>query len=81
MADLKIPIHTEFIELNQLLKLAGLASSGGAGKALVAAGGIRVDNKEELRKTAKIRVGQVVRAGDVRIRVVAAKPGAVAPPA
>ena len=40
----------------------------------LAAGGIRVNNKEELRKTAKIRPGQRVQAGDVRIRVVAASP-------
>ena len=80
MPDLKVPIHTEYIELNQLLKLAGLVDSGGAGKALVAAGGIWVNNKEELRKTAKIRPGQMVRAGDVRIRVVVAKPGPDTPP-
>ena len=80
MPDLKVPIHTEYIELNQLLKLAGLVDSGGAGKALVAAGAIRVNNKEELRKTAKIRPGQMVRAGDVRIRVVVAKPGPDTPP-
>ena len=46
MPTIKIPITTDFIELNQLLKLAGLASSGGGGKALVAAGGITVDGAE-----------------------------------
>ena len=79
MSDVKVVIHTEFIELNQLLKLAGVVDSGGAGKALVAAGGVRVNNKEELRKTAKIRPGQRVQAGEVRIRVVAAKSVADAP--
>lgn len=72
MPTIKIPITTDFIELNQLLKLAGLASSGGAGKALVAAGGISVDGAAELRKTAKIRAGQVVKCGEARIRVIAA---------
>jgi ribosome-associated protein len=80
MADKKIEITTEFIELNQLLKIAGLAASGGAGKALVAMGGIRVDKKEELRKTAKIRPGQVVQVGDLRLRVVAAKTAGAEPP-
>ena len=72
MPTIKIPITTDYIELNQLLKLAGLASSGGGGKALVAAGGITVDGAAELRKTAKIHAGQVVMAGEARIRVIAA---------
>lgn len=59
----------EFIELHQLLKLSGLVDSGGAGKALVTTGAVKVDGKKELRKTAKIRAGQVVTVGDVRIRV------------
>jgi len=50
------------VELNQLLKLAGLAASGGEGKALVAAGGVRVDGRPEARKTAKIHAGQTVTA-------------------
>lgn len=60
----------EFVELNQLLKLSGLCESGGAGKNIVASGDVRVDGKPELRKTAKIRAGQVVELGDVRITVV-----------
>ena len=59
----------DFVELNQLLKLAGLADSGGAGKALVASGAVRVDGVVELRKTAKIRAGQVVDAAGAHIRV------------
>jgi ribosome-associated protein len=59
----------EFVELNQLLKLAGLCDSGGAGKNMVASGVVSVDGKKELRKTAKIRAGQVVGVGDVRITV------------
>ena len=62
----------EFVELNQLLKLAGLCDSGGAGKQLVAAGAVRVDGVLETRKTAKIRDGQRVRVGDVEVRVQAA---------
>ena len=50
----------EYVELNQLLKLAGLCDSGGAGKALVADGQVRVDGVVELRKTCKIRAGQQV---------------------
>ena len=38
-------LEGEYVELNQLLKLAGLCDSGGAGKALVAAGEVRVDGE------------------------------------
>jgi len=70
-------LNREFVQLNQLLKLTGLADSGGAGKALVANGGVCVDGNVELRKTCKIRIGQVVTLGEVEIRVVAgeAPPG------
>jgi ribosome-associated protein len=72
MQQIEFCLNREFVQLNQLLKLTGLCDSGGAGKALVAAGGVSVDGNMELRKTCKIRVGQAVRLGDVEIRVVAA---------
>jgi len=72
MPKIEFRLNREFVQLNQLLKLTGLCDSGGAGKALVAGGGVSVDESVELRKTCKIRVGQVVRLGDVEIRVVAA---------
>jgi len=37
------PLDREFIALNDLLKLAGVCDSGGAGKALVVAGEVSVD--------------------------------------
>ncbi|HNV79310.1 MAG TPA: RNA-binding S4 domain-containing protein [Thermomonas sp.] len=72
MQTLDFELDRDFIELNQLLKLAGLCDSGGAGKQLVASGVVRVDGATELRKTAKIRAGQQVQLDDVLIRVVAA---------
>lgn len=63
-------LDREFVELNQLLKLTGIADSGGQGKAIVAAGEVRVDGVQELRKTAKIRAGQIVELEGVRIRVI-----------
>ena len=65
-------LDRDFVELNQLLKLAGLCDSGGAGKQLVASGAVSVDGQREQRKTAKIRAGQAVQVGDVEIRVQAA---------
>ena len=72
MQQIEFSLNREFVQLNQLLKLTGLCDSGGAGKALVAGGGVLVDGIAESRKTCKIRVGQVVRLGDVEIRVVTA---------
>jgi ribosome-associated protein len=69
MQNLTFDLAGEFVELNQLLKLSGLVDSGGAGKNMVASGVVKVDGKKELRKTAKIRAGQVVLVGDVRISV------------
>jgi ribosome-associated protein len=69
MPRIDFQLESDFIELNQLLKLAGLCDSGGAGKALVASGAVRVDGVVELRKTCKIRAGQLVEIGDVRIDV------------
>lgn len=72
MPNIDFELDRDFVELNQLLKLAGLCESGGAGKQLVASGAVRVDGAVELRKTAKIRAGQRVRVGEVEIRVTAA---------
>jgi ribosome-associated protein len=63
-------LRGEYIELNQLLKLAGVCESGGQGKQLVAEGLVMVDGHVELRKTCKIRPGQVVRFQDLEIEVV-----------
>ncbi|HZW21617.1 RNA-binding S4 domain-containing protein [Noviherbaspirillum sp.] len=69
MQILDFHLDGEYVELNQLLKLVGVCDSGGAGKAIVASGDVSVDGKQELRKTAKIRTGQTVTIGDIRIRV------------
>jgi len=63
----------EYVELHALLKLSGVCDSGGAGKMLVAAGAVTVDGQVELRKTCKIRAGQVVGVSDMRITVRAAE--------
>jgi ribosome-associated protein len=68
---IRFELEGDFVELNQLLKLAGLCDSGGAGKALVASGAVLVDGSVELRKTCKIRAGQSVRVGAVEIEIVA----------
>jgi ribosome-associated protein len=69
MERIDFELEGEYVELNQLLKLTGVCDSGGAGKALVASGAVRVDGVVELRKTCKIRAGQQVRTGDLDIRL------------
>ncbi|HEX2604328.1 MAG TPA: RNA-binding S4 domain-containing protein [Oxalicibacterium sp.] len=69
MQTIEFTLNGEYVELNQLLKLAGICDSGGAGKMLVASGDVKVDGRTELRKTCKIRAGQVVALGDLRIKV------------
>ena len=73
MQKLDFNLNGEYIELHSLLKATGVCDSGGAGKAIVAAGEVSVDGKVELRKACKIRAGQVVTLGDVRINVLAAE--------
>ncbi len=67
--NLLFDLSTDYIELCNLLKLTGLADSGGRGKAMVAEGLVTVDGVIEHRKTAKIRSGQTVLVGDCKIEV------------
>lgn len=70
MQILEFDLDGDYVELHILLKLCGLVDSGGMGKQVVASGAVSVDGVQELRKTAKIRAGQVVRVEDqVEIRV------------
>jgi len=78
MRTLEFPVREDYVELCQLLKLAGLASSGGEGQQMVLDDLVRVDGQPEHRKRAKIRAGQVVDCLDTRIVVTA--PESSSPP-
>ena len=67
--NIQFELTTEYIELCNLLKLAGLADSGGRGKVMVAEGLVKVDGLIEYRKTAKIRSGQTVSVDDFTIHI------------
>jgi ribosome-associated protein len=69
MATIEFMLSQPHVELCQLLKLAGIAESGGAGKRIVAAGEVSVDGQPESRKTAKIRAGQSVQCRGVTVLV------------
>jgi ribosome-associated protein len=69
MEHINFELRGDFIELDKLLKATGLAHSGGAARMTITEGQVQVDGQVELRKTAKIRAGQVVSLQGVRIKV------------
>lgn len=70
MQTIEFKLTREHIALCDLLKLSGVADSGGQGKLMVANGDVTVDGKPELRKTAKIVAGQRVECLGQQINVV-----------
>ena len=66
---MKFELKGEYIALCDLLKTVGIAQSGGQGKVFVAEGNVMVDGAIELRKTAKIRKGQLVECSGETIEV------------
>lgn len=70
MAIHDFPLQGDFIELNVLLKLIGLAPSGGAAKAMISEGAVRVGKTVETRIRRKLRAGDVVKLGDETIRII-----------
>lgn len=62
-------LNSEYVELDKLLKLMGIAPSGGAAKMMVADGLVKVDGQPESRKTRKLRPGNIVQVQGERIRV------------
>ena len=73
MPNLDFMLTGDYVELHNLLKITGLADSGGSAKQIVASGAVKVDGEVELRKTCKIRAGQAVLLGDTRIAIKAAE--------
>ena len=71
----KVQVVGEFIQLNQLLKLENVVSSGGEAKALIESGRVLVNEvkadavRKKLRQGDKVRIGQkiwVIELTDVR---------------
>lgn len=73
METLEFQLRGEYVALCDLLKLTGIADSGGQGKLMIANGEVMVDGQPESRKTAKIRAGQTVQCLGQTVRVVAAE--------
>jgi ribosome-associated protein len=64
-----VAIRDDTIRLGQLLKLAALADSGGEARALIEAGGVRVNGEVETRRGRQLRRGDVVTVGDEAVRI------------
>jgi ribosome-associated protein len=71
LAQVEFAVRGEYITLDALLKATGIASSGGAAKAMVADGKVQVDGQLELRKSCKVRAGQVIGLAGTRITLTA----------
>ncbi len=65
----QVSIHTEFIRLDALLKLSGLAMSGGQAKELVQSGAVRVNGEVCTMRGKKLRPGDQVLLGEEQIEV------------
>ncbi|MEQ1662389.1 MAG: RNA-binding S4 domain-containing protein [Thiobacillus sp.] len=72
MPSQEFTLRDEYVALCDLLKLTGIADSGGQAKLMVANNEVTVDGQPETRKTAKIRARQTVECLGQQVRVVAA---------
>lgn len=63
--DVVIEIHTEYIELQQLLKMLNLISSGGQAKQFLNECDVLVDDIKETRRGRKIYNGMKVKADNI----------------
>lgn len=62
----KITINTEYIKLQQLLKLANITSQGSDAKILVIDGMVKVNGSVVFERGKKIRAGDVVEVAGFR---------------
>jgi ribosome-associated protein len=65
----EVTIRGDMIRLGQLLKLAGLADSGGDARALVEGGAVTVNGEVETRRGRQLHPGDVIALGDEAVRI------------
>lgn len=66
----EIKIDTEYIKLDQLLKLAEIAQSGGEAKIFIISGDVMVNGEVEFRRGKKLRKGDIVKYQNIEIGVI-----------
>ncbi len=70
MADPRdVTIRGGMIRLGQVLKLAGLADTGGEARELIQEGAVRVNGEVETRRGRQLHRGDVVEAGAEAVRI------------
>lgn len=69
MKTMSVNIHTEFIRMDALLKLAGLVMTGGEAKAVIQGGEVLFCDEVCLMRGKKVRAGDTVTYADTRITV------------
>lgn len=65
----EVKIHTEYIKLQDLLKLSGVAFTGGEAKERVQAGEFTVNGEICTQRGKKIRPGDIVEGGGEKLTV------------
>jgi ribosome-associated protein len=64
-----VPIRENMIRLGQLLKLAGLAESGGHARELITDGEVLVNGEVDVRRGRQLHRGDLVQVDDESVRV------------
>ena len=67
---IEINIDSEYIKLDQFLKLADIASTGGHAKYLIQEGVVKVNGEVEMRRGKKLVPGDIVEVEGQKIKVV-----------
>lgn len=63
-------LQTEYIELIKLLKMMGIAETGGMAKQIVEDEQVYYNGSIDTRKRLKVRKGDLIRVHDIEIKVV-----------
>ena len=66
----KIVINTEFIKLDQLLKFASIASTGGEAKFLIQEGRVKVNDEIVMQRGKKVKNEDVVDVDDEKFKII-----------
>lgn len=65
----QIKIDSEFIKLDQLMKLADMVGSGGHAKSMIIDGQVKVNGKVEYQRGKKIRSNDIIEVEGMKIQV------------
>lgn len=67
---MEFELTQDYIELIKLLKLTGIADTGGMAKAMVEAEEVSYNGKIDTRKRLKVRKNDLIQIGDLEIKVI-----------